>query len=283
MTRTNQTSQPSTHMNNINDSVTAAQDPVTINTQDPRLQADAQNPASIMAAANFPALLVNNSSPIQRNQAINDSSAINQMNLRDQHHTFGVNGVSSQQAFFSGVNPQNTSTFHGTSHQHSPNLMFNGVSSSNPSFHGGLKKSTAYGTYPQISTTVQAGEGTTTDCEYAGGFCIERKIDLTSYFKWWGPNKTRRSDSLTKSFDESKCTGSEDIGSELKALEGGLLPTEPYKMPSLGLSHGGGSTVSAMSILSRSPAYQSLKENVLKEQDENTFNNENKSNDEMGN
>ncbi|KAF9597383.1 hypothetical protein IFM89_017729 [Coptis chinensis] len=135
---------------------------------------------------------------------------------------------------------------------------------------------------PDYLSSIRYGEGTTTDCEYAGGFCIERKIDLTSYFKWWGPNKTRRSDSLTKSFDESKCSGSEDIGSELKALERGLLPTEPYKMPSLGLSHGGGSTVSAMSILSRSPAYQSLKENVLKEQDENTFNNENKSNDEMG-
>lgn len=127
------------------------------------------------------------------------------------------------------------------------------------------------------------GEGAATESEYPGGFCIERKIDLTSYFKWWGTNKTRRTE---KSFEESKFGAEEDIGSEIKALEWGVQPTEPYKMPSLGLSYGGkkqlGSAVSAMSILSRSAAYQSFKERVLKEQDENNYvNSENKNSENM--
>ncbi|KAF5187996.1 Ap2-like ethylene-responsive transcription factor [Thalictrum thalictroides] len=136
---------------------------------------------------------------------------------------------------------------------------------------------------PEYLSSIRYGtaEGTSTESEYPGGFCIERKIDLTGYFKWWGPNKTRRTE---KSFEET-IGGQQDIGSELKALEWGVQPTEPYKMPSLGLSYEGkkhrGSALSALSILSRSSAYQSFKEKVWNEQDENDYSNENKNSVEM--
>ncbi|KAF8403774.1 hypothetical protein HHK36_011879 [Tetracentron sinense] len=116
------------------------------------------------------------------------------------------------------------------------------------------------------------------ESEYVGR-CIERKIDLTGYIKWWGPNKMRQADSLTKSLEVTKHGDIGDVGSELKALEWAVHPTEPYQMPHLGLSHEGkkhkGSAVSALSILSRSAAYKSLQEKALKKQDNNTENNEN--------
>ncbi|XP_010247508.1 PREDICTED: AP2-like ethylene-responsive transcription factor At2g41710 isoform X2 [Nelumbo nucifera] len=125
------------------------------------------------------------------------------------------------------------------------------------------------------------GEDATTESEYAGGFCIERKIDLTNCIKWWGPNKIRRPESLSKSLEETRHGGSEDIGNELKTLEWTIKPTEPYQLPLLGLSCEGkkhkGSPVSALSILSRSAAYKSLQEKASKRKDNND-NDENENN-----
>ncbi|KAL7582609.1 hypothetical protein Lser_V15G42572 [Lactuca serriola] len=124
------------------------------------------------------------------------------------------------------------------------------------------------------------GDDATTESEYVGGFCMDRKIDLTPYIKWWGPNKSRQHE---KSSDETNhATGSsEDIGSELKPPEWATQPTQPYQLPRLGVSHESKqhkkSSVSAMSILSRSAAYKSLQEKALKKEEENDEN-ENKNN-----
>ncbi|XP_052172946.1 AP2-like ethylene-responsive transcription factor At2g41710 isoform X2 [Diospyros lotus] len=122
------------------------------------------------------------------------------------------------------------------------------------------------------------GEDAATESDYAAGFCIDRKIDLTAYIKWWGPSKSRQSDSLTKSSEETKHGHSDDIGSELKILEWVVQPTEPYQMPKLGVFHEAknkGSALSAMSILSRSAAYKSLQEKASKKQEKHTDNDEN--------
>lgn len=109
------------------------------------------------------------------------------------------------------------------------------------------------------------------ESEFLGGFCMERKIDLTGYIKWWGPNKTRQSDSIAKSSEETKQGCGEDIGSELKALEWAVQSTEPYQMPRLGIPYEGrkqkSSTASALSILSQSAAYKSLEEKASKKQE----------------
>lgn len=124
-----------------------------------------------------------------------------------------------------------------------------------------------------------AADDPSTESEYLGGFCIDRKIDLTSYIKWWGPNKTRQADSAKKSLEEGKHGYAEDISSELKKSEWEIRPTEPYQMPRLGVSPGGkkhkGSAVSALSILSKSTAYKNFQEKALKKQDSNTDNDEN--------
>ncbi|XP_042481644.1 AP2-like ethylene-responsive transcription factor At2g41710 isoform X1 [Macadamia integrifolia] len=126
-----------------------------------------------------------------------------------------------------------------------------------------------------------ASEDVATESEYTGGFCMERKIDLTNYIKWWGPKKLRRTDAPTKSSEDAKQRGSEDVGSELKTLEWAIQPTEPYQMPQLGLSHESkkhkGSSVSALSILSRSAAYKSLQEKASKKKDQEE-NDENENN-----
>ncbi|KAF3442684.1 hypothetical protein FNV43_RR16601 [Rhamnella rubrinervis] len=124
------------------------------------------------------------------------------------------------------------------------------------------------------------GDDPATESEFLGGYCFERKIDLTTYIKWWGPNKTRQSEAGVKSSEETKhsCVG--DIGGELKSLEWAVQPTEPYQMPRLGMSHEGkqhvGSKASALSILSRSAAYKSLQEKASKKQENNVDNDENK-------
>ncbi|KAI8562299.1 hypothetical protein RHMOL_Rhmol03G0023400 [Rhododendron molle] len=129
---------------------------------------------------------------------------------------------------------------------------------------------------PDYFNTIKyaTGEEAATESEYAGGFCLDRKIDLTPYIKWWGPNKSRQSDSLTKSSEEIKHGHSEDIGNELRTLEWAIQPTEPYQMPRLGIFHKGkkknDSTFSAMSILSRSAAYKSLQEKALKKKEKQT-------------
>uniref|UniRef100_A0A2N9IGH8 AP2/ERF domain-containing protein n=1 Tax=Fagus sylvatica TaxID=28930 RepID=A0A2N9IGH8_FAGSY len=122
------------------------------------------------------------------------------------------------------------------------------------------------------------GDDPAAESEYLGSFCSERKIDLTSYMRWWGPNKTRQADAGMKSSEESKYAG--DIGVELKTMELAVQPTEPYQMPCLGMSSNEGrkhkgSTVSALSILSRSAAYKCLQEKASKKQENGVDNDEN--------
>ncbi|KAL1822446.1 hypothetical protein ACET3Z_009224 [Daucus carota] len=128
--------------------------------------------------------------------------------------------------------------------------------------------------------SINYGDDATPDGESLGGYCIDRKIDLTSYIKWWAaPNKSRQTDLHTKSSDETKYSGSEDISSELKAFDWAMPPTEPYQMPHLGISREGkrlkASTSSALSILSRSAAYKSLQVKALKKKEAVIENDEN--------
>ncbi|KAL5981810.1 hypothetical protein ACLOJK_015875 [Asimina triloba] len=112
-------------------------------------------------------------------------------------------------------------------------------------------------------------EDTATDSEYAAGFCLERKIDLTAYVRWWGPNKIRRAEAATKSSGESHGT-SEEIGGELRTLEWPIQHTEPYQLPSLGIPRKGighSSAVSACSILSQSSAFKNLQQKASESQD----------------
>ncbi|XP_014494817.1 AP2-like ethylene-responsive transcription factor At2g41710 isoform X3 [Vigna radiata var. radiata] len=125
-----------------------------------------------------------------------------------------------------------------------------------------------------------AGDDSAAESEYVSGFCIERKIDLTSHIKWWGSNKTRHSDSGTRLSSEEKKLGSAgDICSELKQLEQKVQPTEPYQMPQLGRPHNEkkqrSSSVSALRILSQSAAYKSLQEKASKKQENSIDNDEN--------
>ncbi|KAL0442366.1 UNVERIFIED_CONTAM: Pentatricopeptide repeat-containing protein [Sesamum latifolium] len=126
-----------------------------------------------------------------------------------------------------------------------------------------------------------AGDEMTTGSEYAGGYSADRKIDLSNYIKWWGPNKSSQTDFRSKTLDETNIGGPDDVASELKSLEWSIKPTEPYEMPRLGVSpermkH---NKISAMSILLKSAAYKSLQEKISKkkEKDENDEN-ENKNN-----
>lgn len=132
---------------------------------------------------------------------------------------------------------------------------------------------------PSFPSLEIIGDDATTDGELVGSYCIDRKIDLTSYIKWWAPNKTRQTDPNTKSSDESKYSCAEDISSELKAFDWAMQPTEPYQMPHLGISREGkrlkGSTSSALSILSRSAAYKSLQVKALKKKEAVIENDEN--------
>jgi len=100
-----------------------------------------------------------------------------------------------------------------------------------------------------------AGAGTDAAAEgkYGGvsGFGMERKVDLTTYIRWWVPNKSRQSES------------GEDVGRELRALEcSSIQPTEPYQLPSLGLPQKGKAHatpgLSACSILSKSAAFKNF-------------------------
>lgn len=114
------------------------------------------------------------------------------------------------------------------------------------------------------------------------GFSVDRKIDLTSYIKWWGSNKSRHADAGMKSSEEKKRGFEGDHCSELRTLEQQAQPTEPYQMPQLGTSHDEkkhkNSSVSALSILSRSAAYKSLLQKASKKEENitDTGENENK-------
>ncbi|GAU30065.1 hypothetical protein TSUD_332350 [Trifolium subterraneum] len=124
------------------------------------------------------------------------------------------------------------------------------------------------------------GDDSAAESEYVGGFCIERKIDLTNHIKWWGSNKNRQSDAGTRLSEEKKHGfAGGDIYSELKTLEQKVQPTEPYKLPELGRLHNEkkhkSSSMSALSILSQSAAYKSMQEKAAKRQENSTDNDEN--------
>ncbi|XP_039057165.1 AP2-like ethylene-responsive transcription factor At2g41710 [Hibiscus syriacus] len=120
------------------------------------------------------------------------------------------------------------------------------------------------------------GDDPATENDYIGGFCIDRKIDLTGYIKWWGTNKTRQAEAGAKSSEETKHASTEDIGGELKTSEWAVQPTEPYQMPCLGTplerTKRKGSSVSALSILSRSADFKSLQEKALKKHEQDAEN-----------
>ncbi|XP_038971802.1 AP2-like ethylene-responsive transcription factor SMOS1 [Phoenix dactylifera] len=97
-----------------------------------------------------------------------------------------------------------------------------------------------------------------TDGKYAGSFGMERKVDLTSYIRWWIPKKTRQSESTSNA---------EGAAGELRTLECSVRPTEPYQLPSLGLPRKGkphARGVSACSILSQSEAFKNFLEKSSK-------------------
>lgn len=116
-----------------------------------------------------------------------------------------------------------------------------------------------------------AGDDVAADNEYVAGYCMDQKIDLSSYIKWWGASKARQPDSYVKgtTSEETKHGCSEDTGNEASELT--VQSTEPYEMPRLGLSQKGkshkSSTTSAMSILSQCAAYKNLQEKVSKKKE----------------
>ncbi|KAH1258084.1 AP2-like ethylene-responsive transcription factor [Glycine max] len=124
-----------------------------------------------------------------------------------------------------------------------------------------------------------AGDDSAAESEYVSGFCLDRKIDLTSHIKWWGSNKSRHSDAGTRLSEEKKLGSAGDVCSELKQLEQKVQPMEPYQMPQLGRLHNEkkhrSSSLSALSILSQSAAYKSLQEKASKRQENSTDNDEN--------
>ncbi|KAF1866648.1 hypothetical protein Lal_00018032 [Lupinus albus] len=123
------------------------------------------------------------------------------------------------------------------------------------------------------------GDDSVAESEYTSGFCIERKIDLTSHIKWWGSNKSRQPDAGTRLSEEKKHGFAGDVCSELKMLEQKVQPTESYQMPELGRTHNEkkhrSSSVSALSILSESAAYKSLQEKASRRPENSTDNDEN--------
>ncbi|KAG9129406.1 hypothetical protein Leryth_018471 [Lithospermum erythrorhizon] len=127
---------------------------------------------------------------------------------------------------------------------------------------------------PLSSINYGAGDSNTSEHDYIGGFCIDRKIDLSNYIKWWGVNQSAK---------ETKGGCPEDIASELKAPEWSIQHTEPYEMPRLGVTierkEEKRSKYSALSILSSSEPFRSFQENALKlrrQEDNENDENENK-------
>ncbi|KAL3616775.1 hypothetical protein CASFOL_039169 [Castilleja foliolosa] len=120
------------------------------------------------------------------------------------------------------------------------------------------------------------GDEMATGSEYAGGYSVERKIDLSNHIKWWSTNKSSQTDFRSRVLDETNIGCSDAVASELKDLEWSTKPTEPYEMPRLGVppERMKPKKISAMSTLLNSTAYKSLQEKVSKrngkaENDEN--------------
>ncbi|CDY23833.1 BnaC04g02040D [Brassica napus] len=131
---------------------------------------------------------------------------------------------------------------------------------------------------PDYFSNVHYGDERGTEGDFLGNFCLERKIDLTGYIKWWGVNKPRQPESSSsKASEDAKI---EDAGTELKTLEHTSHATEPFKAPNLGVLQRKEKQISssALSILSASPAYKSLEEKVLKIQESSSSVRENDEN-----
>ncbi|KAF6158532.1 hypothetical protein GIB67_040046 [Kingdonia uniflora] len=129
--------------------------------------------------------------------------------------------------------------------------------------------------------SINVSEGTTAEMEYPGDFDINRRLDLTSYIKWWVPNKIRRTDSLSRSLEETRHCSSESIASELQRVLHDIQPGLPFQIPCLDIVHEGQHKRSALSIFSKSAAYKSLQEKAIKEQENRNINTENKNYKEM--
>ncbi|XP_078179181.1 integrase-type DNA-binding superfamily protein [Carex rostrata] len=101
------------------------------------------------------------------------------------------------------------------------------------------------------------------DRSYPPGLVLERKIDLSNYIKWWAPKKSRQSETTTSN------TSVEDLASEIKSIESANSANEPFKLPSLGVSHSTKpNSLSACDILSRSDAFKNFLERSSKIQEE---------------
>ncbi|CAL1401751.1 unnamed protein product [Linum trigynum] len=109
--------------------------------------------------------------------------------------------------------------------------------------------------------------------EYIGSFCMDRKIDLTSYIKWWAPSRIRQVDSISRSSEDPMHSSSDDVARELRTLEWAVQPTEPFQMPQLGVSSEPKKRkVSALSILSQSAAYKNLQDKASQRTENNDVN-----------
>ncbi|KAG9457353.1 hypothetical protein H6P81_001861 [Aristolochia fimbriata] len=119
------------------------------------------------------------------------------------------------------------------------------------------------------SLTCSTSEDPAAENEFVGGFCLERKIDVTNYIQWWGHRRPRHAHG--KKTEGTHNISTEDSGGELKALEWSIQHTEPYQFPSLGLASkkkSFSSAISACSILSQSSAFKHLQEKLLNNEED---------------
>ncbi|KAL5124454.1 AP2-like ethylene-responsive transcription factor [Glycine soja] len=126
-------------------------------------------------------------------------------------------------------------------------------------------------------------EDSAAETKYLSSFCIERKIDLTSYIKWWGSNKSQQPDSRVRFSDVRKHGFAGDFCIEHKTLEQNVHPSEPYQLLALGMpcerikhEH---SSVSALSIVLQSAAYKNLQQRASTRQENSNYNDENENKD----
>ncbi|XP_068659274.1 AP2-like ethylene-responsive transcription factor At2g41710 isoform X1 [Aristolochia californica] len=118
------------------------------------------------------------------------------------------------------------------------------------------------------SLTCSTSDDPAAENEFVGGFCLERKIDVTNYIQWWGPRRPRHAHGKNA---EGTHDFAEDAGVELKALEWSIQHTVPYQFPSLGLANkkkSFSSAMSACSVLSQSTAFKHLEEKILNNQED---------------
>eukprot|EP01018_Ginkgo_biloba_P001136 Gb_29561 [translate_table: standard] len=97
-------------------------------------------------------------------------------------------------------------------------------------------------------------------------FSMVTNINLSTYIRWWQPNKMNEAEiSAPRHADESQSMSEERTAhvEEPETPEWPGKPCEPYQLPSLGLSHNGrhkSSPVSALSILFQSSLFKQMLE-----------------------